>query len=76
MIPRSIAIPKTWQTFNFASFFSAILYPVLGLALLITMIVLGLALEALNLHWWYLPLGLGVVALPIIICHAGIGQAS
>lgn len=73
MIPRSIAIPKTWKTFNFASFFSAILYPVLGLALLITMIVLGLALEALNLHWWYLPLGLGVVALTIFICNAGIG---
>ncbi len=73
MIPRSKAIPKTWSTFNFPSFFSAILYPVLGVALLITMTVLGLALEALNVHWWYLPLGLGIVAFSIFICNAGIG---
>lgn len=73
MIPRSIAIPKNWQTFNFASFFSAVLYPAMGLATLITVIVLGVALEALNLHWWYLPIGLGVVAFSIFICNAGIG---
>ena len=73
MTPRSIAIPKNWKTFNFASFFSAFLYPALGLALLITMTILGLALEALNLHWWYLPIGLGVVALSIFVCNAGIG---
>ena len=73
MTPRSLAIPKTWKTFNFASFFSAFLYPALGLAMLITMIVLGLALEALNLHWWFLPLGLGVTAFTVFICNAGIG---
>ena len=73
MLPRSIAIPKTWATFNFASFFSAILYPVLGLALLITMTILALALEALNFHWWYVPMGLGIIALTIVICNAGIG---
>ena len=73
MIPRSVAIPKNWKTFNFASFFSAILYPVLGLALLITMVVLGFALEALNLHWYYLPISLGTVALTVFICNAGIG---
>jgi stearoyl-CoA desaturase (delta-9 desaturase) len=73
MIPRSVAIPKNWKTFNFASFFSAILYPVLGVALLITMIVLGLALEALDLHWYYLPIALGTVALTVFICNAGIG---
>lgn len=73
MIPRSVAIPKTWKTFNFASFFSAILYPALGLAMLITMVVLGLALSGLTLHWYYLPLGIGIVALSIFICNAGIG---
>ncbi|MEM1391143.1 MAG: acyl-CoA desaturase [Pseudomonadota bacterium] len=73
MLPRSVAIPKTWKTFNVASFFSAILYPVLGLALLITMTALGLALEALNFHWWYVPMGLGIIALTIVICNAGIG---
>lgn len=73
MIPRSIAIPKTWSTFNFASFFSAVLYPVLGLAMLITMVILGLALSGLTLRWYYLPLGIGIVALSIFVCNAGIG---
>jgi len=73
MIPRSIAIPKTWKTFNFASFFSAFLYPALGLAMLVTMIVLGLTLSGLTLRWYYLPLGIGIVAASIFICNAGIG---
>lgn len=73
MIPRSAAIPKTWKTFNFASFFSAILYPVLGVAVLVTMITLGLALSGLTLRWYYLPLGIGIVAFTIFICNAGIG---
>ena len=73
MIPRSIAIPKTWKTFNFASFFSAFLYPALGLAMLITMIVLGLTLSGLTLRWYYLPLGIGVVLFSIFVCNAGIG---
>ncbi|MEL7540876.1 MAG: acyl-CoA desaturase [Pseudomonadota bacterium] len=73
MIPRSVAIPKTWTTFNFASFFSAILYPALGLATLITVIVLGVALSGLTLRWYYLPLGIGIVALSIFVCNAGIG---
>lgn len=73
MIPRSIAIPKTWKTFNFASFFSAFLYPALGLAMLITMIVLGITLSGLTLRWYYLPLGLGVVLFSIFVCNAGIG---
>ncbi|MEL7112791.1 MAG: acyl-CoA desaturase [Pseudomonadota bacterium] len=73
MIPRSIAIPKNWKTFNFASFFSAFLYPALGLAMLITMIILGLAISGLTLRWYYLPLGIGVVLLSIFVCNAGIG---
>ena len=73
MIPRSIAIPKTWKTFNFASFFSAFLYPALGLALLITITVLGLTLSGLTLRWYYLPLGIGIVLFSIFVCNAGIG---
>ncbi|MEO1304472.1 MAG: acyl-CoA desaturase [Pseudomonadota bacterium] len=73
MIPRSLAIPKNWKTFNFASFFSAFLYPALGLATLITMITLGLALSGLTLRWYYLPLGIGVVLFSIFVCNAGIG---
>ena len=73
MIPRSSAIPKTWKTFNFASFFSAFLYPALGLGMLITMIVLGATLSGLTLRWYYLPLGIGIVVFSIFICNAGIG---
>jgi len=73
MIPRSIAIPKTWTTFNFASFFSAILYPALGVATLITAITLGALLSGLTLRWYYLPLGIGIVTLSIFVCNAGIG---
>ena len=73
MIPRSIAIPKNWDTFNIPSLFSAIVYPVLGLAVLITMIILGLVLESLSLHWWYLPIGLAVVAASVVVCNMGIG---
>ena len=64
---------QTWKTFNFASFFSAFLYPALGLAMLITMIVLGLTLSGLTLHWYYLPLGIGIVVFSIFVCNAGIG---
>jgi len=73
MIPRSVAIPKNWTTFNFASFFSAFLYPALGLAMLITMVILGLALSGLTLRWYYLPLGIGIVLFSIFVCNAGIG---
>ena len=73
MIPRSVAIPKNWKTFNFASFFSAFLYPALGVAMLITMIILGVALSGLTLRWYYLPLGIGIVLFSIFVCNAGIG---
>jgi len=73
MTPRSIAIPKTLKTFNFASAFSAFGYPAMGLAALITMSVLGLALSGLTIQWWYIPAGLGVMALTIFLCNAGIG---
>ncbi len=73
MLPRSVAIAKSWSTFNLASCFSAIVYPLLGAAVLVTMVVLGLLLQGIALHWWYAPLGLGVTALAIFICNMGIG---
>ena len=72
-LPRSIAIPKTWKTFNFASFFSAFGYPVLGVALFVTMVLLGIFLSELTLRWWYFALAGGVVALTVFVCNAGIG---
>ena len=73
MTPRSIAIPKNWSTFNFASFFSVFLYPLLGLAVLVTMVTLGVAFTELTLRWWYLPLGVAVVVFTIFVCNMGIG---
>ena len=72
-LPRSLAIPKTWKNFNHASFFSAFGYPALGLALFITMVVLGLALTQLTFHWWYVPLAIAVIGASIFVCNAGIG---
>jgi stearoyl-CoA desaturase (delta-9 desaturase) len=73
IIARSEAILKTWRTLDWASVFSAIAYPALGLAALLTAIILGLALESISLHWWYAPLAVGTVCLAIFICNMGIG---
>ena len=73
MIPRSRAIPKNWSTFNVGSAFSAFGYPALGIGLLVTMLVLGLALNSLTIKLWYLWVGLSAMALTIFLCNAGIG---
>jgi stearoyl-CoA desaturase (delta-9 desaturase) len=73
IVARSEAILKSWRTLNWASAFSAIIYPALGVALLSTMLILGLVLNGLTLHWWYAPICLGVTALTIFLCNQGIG---
>lgn len=72
-LPRSLAIPKNWKTFDIASFFSVVFYPFLGVALFITMVVLGFALSQLTMHWWYFPIAFGVTAWTVTICNMGIG---
>jgi len=72
-LPRSLAIPKNWKTFNFASFFSAIGYPVLGVGLFVTMVLLGIFVSHLTFHWWYLMIAAAVIAFTIFVCNAGIG---
>lgn len=73
IIARSDAILKSWSTLNWASVFSAFLYPALGLVLLATMLILGLSLEQLTLHWWYAPIALATTGLTIFLCNMGIG---
>jgi len=73
IIPRSQAIKKSFASINWASMFSAFIYPGLGLAMVIVMTVLGLALEQLHVHWWYAPLGIAVGALSVFMCNQGIG---
>lgn len=72
-LPRSLAIPKNWKTFDFASFFSCFFYPALGIALFVTMVVLGAVLADLTLRWWYFPLAFLVTAYTVFVCNAGIG---
>ncbi len=73
MLPRSAAIPKNWKTFNAPSFFSAFAYPVLGLALFTTIVLLGIFVSELTFHAWYLALALGVIVFSIFLCNLGIG---
>ncbi|MHA6289551.1 acyl-CoA desaturase [Maricaulis sp. CAU 1757] len=73
LVARSEAILKSWSNLNWGSAFSAIIYPALGVTLLTVMLVLGLALGGLTLHWWYAPLCLGATALSIFLCNMGIG---
>jgi stearoyl-CoA desaturase (Delta-9 desaturase) len=71
--PRSEAIPRKLGNFCFASFFSAFLYPALGVVALTTAIVAGIVAPAIELHWWMAPMALGVIALTIFLCNLGIG---
>lgn len=73
LVARSEAILKSWRTLNWGSVFSAIIYPALGVAMLVIMTVLGLALNGLNLHWWYAPLCVAVAGLTIFLCNMGVG---
>ncbi len=48
-------------------------YPLLGIALFTTMVVLGVALSQLTLRWWYFPIAFGVTAWTVFVCNMGIG---
>ncbi len=72
-IPRSVAIPKTFKSFSWGTAFAAFIYPALGVAVVITMVVLGVVLRDIELRGYYVPLALGMVVLSIIICNGGIG---
>jgi len=72
-VPRSIAIPKSMKTLDWASVFAAIIYPALGVFGLVIAFTLGLALDSLVLHWWYPLAALFVGALTLVICNMGIG---
>ena len=73
MTPRSMTIPKSWKTLSVGSLFSAFIYPALGLVLLMVMILIGAFVKSLDLAWWYIPLGLFVMALSLFVCNLGIG---
>jgi len=72
-IARSAAIAKTYKNFSWGTAFAAFIYPALGVAVVITMIVLALLFKDIELHGYYLPLAIGVTILSILICNGGIG---
>ena len=73
VLPRSIAIPKSFETFDIPSLFSAFLYPVLGLALFIGAVWVGLGVEAVVLKGWYFAVAAAVFAVTVVVCNMGIG---
>ncbi|MAP95551.1 MAG: acyl-CoA desaturase [Ponticaulis sp.] len=73
ILPRSLAIPKSWKTLDFGSVFSAFIYPALGVIGLVTAIVAGLLMESVQLHWYYAPIVLAVIAVTVVVCNIGIG---
>lgn len=73
VLPRSLAIPKSWKNFDMGSCFSAFIYPALGVIGMITAIVAGLLMESVHLHWYYAPIVLVVIAATVVICNIGIG---
>lgn len=73
ILPRSLAIPKSFRNFDFGSLFSAFLYPALGVIGMIAAITAGLLMESVRLHWYYIPIVIAVMALTVVICNIGIG---
>lgn len=73
MTPRSISIAKTLKNLSLGSLFSAFIYPVIGLVVLVAMILIGLFAQNVTLSWDYFFWGLLTIAITIFICNAGIG---
>lgn len=73
IIARSEAILKNWRTLDWASVFSAIIYPALGITALLAAVIAGLALEGVAVYWWYAPLAIVTIAAAVFICNMGIG---
>lgn len=71
--PRSEAIDKSWGNLDWTSVFAALIYPALGVIGMAGALALGLALESLTFHWWYVPLAMAVGAVTLVACNLGIG---
>lgn len=73
VLPRSLAIPKSWATLDYGSLFSAFIYPALGIIGMTAAIVAGILMDSVHLHWWYAPVVLAVIAFTVVTCNLGIG---
>ncbi len=71
--PRSEVIDRSFGNISWASMFSAVIYPSLGILALVIALVVGLAFSGVHLRWWHLPVGLGTALLTLFMCNQGIG---
>ncbi len=73
-LPRSEAVPRNWRTFNWGSAFSSVIYPLLGVAVLVGAVVAAQVYDGLELHLWYLLPMTAAAAGCIVLCNFGIGS--
>lgn len=73
ILPRSEVIERSLRTFNWASLFSSVIYPILGILALIIALTVGLVAEGVHVHWWYIPIAIGVGLFTLFMCNQGIG---
>jgi stearoyl-CoA desaturase (delta-9 desaturase) len=73
VMPRSQAIARTWESFNWGSAFSAIIYPALGLIVLAIGLAIGFGLPQVEMKAWYLIPALGAFVFCTVLCNIGIG---
>ena len=71
-LPRSLAIPRSWRSFDLPSLFSAVLYPALGVIVFIAALAAGVLLDGAGFALW-LPVAAAVFALTVFLCNQGIG---
>lgn len=73
-LPRSQAIVRSWESFNWGSAFSAFIYPALGILVFALALTLGLVFDGIHLHLWFIaPILLTAVA-ATLLCNFGIGS--
>jgi stearoyl-CoA desaturase (delta-9 desaturase) len=72
-VARSVAIVRTWRTLDWASMFSAVIYPLLGVVGIVLAVALGYAFPEQGLHWRDALIAFAVFAGTVVLCNQGIG---
>lgn len=74
LVPRSEAIVRNWQSFNWGSAFSAFIYPALGVLVFALALTLALVFEGIHVHAWYVLPILATAVVATLLCNFGIGS--
>jgi len=70
---RRLQIAKSWHNLSWPSLFSAVIYPLLGVAGFIAALAVGFGVSSIVFHWWYVPVALVAAAFCLFLCNQGIG---